>query len=278
MGLRRFAFLWCLLALALIVWGSRAAARSLARDTRFFARPSFQNASGPAWGGEEVLAPVLARLDALGPINLFDPGFESRIEAALAEVPGIARVDGIRRLWPDRYAVSCTLRRPCAVVRHGGRFHPVTPQGIVLPFEPYRHAVRTLPVIAGLEGRDVPAPGAVWESKRLADGIATVRQLAPYGATLASLGIHTVDVAQADDPRKGVVLHGRDDIVVRWGRPRAKVGENSVGRKLSFLRMAAGQIEQVRGYEIDVRWGAICLRDRAPQEYALYLRDRAPQE
>jgi hypothetical protein len=258
--------LWCLLALALVVWGSRAAARSLARDTRFFARPSLQDASGPAWGGREVLEPVLARLDALGPVNLFDPAFEDRIEGALLELPGIARVDGIRRLWPNRYAVSCTLRRPCAVVRHGGRLLPVTAQRVVLPLEPYRHAVRKLPVIAGLSGREAPEPGATWESERLADGIATAAQLAPHGVTLAPLGLHTIDVREADDPRQGVVLRGADDIAVRWGRPRAKVGENSVGRKLSYLRMAAEKIDQVRGYEIDVRWGALYLRDRAPQE------------
>jgi hypothetical protein len=265
-GLRRFAFLWCLLGLALIVWGSRAAARSLARDSRFFARPALQGATGPAWGGREVLEPVLARLDELGPVNLFDPDFESRIENALVELPGIARVDEIRRLWPNRYAVSCTLRRPCAVVRHGERLLPVTAQRVVLPLEPYLHAVRKLPVIMGLEGREAPAPGTAWESERLADGIATVAQLAPHAITLAPLGIHTVDVSEADDPRMGVVLRGADDIVVRWGRPRAKVGENSVGRKLSFIQMAAERIDQVRGYEIDVRWGAPYLRPRAPQE------------
>jgi hypothetical protein len=261
-------WLWLLLGCGLLWTGGRWTVRSLARDPRFLARPEAIMAGGPAWGGEAVVQPVLDRLRALGPVNLFDPHFEPRIRSALAEVPGVARIGRIRRDWPRRYAVDVRFHRPVAVVRQGSwrvkRRHyglPVTADGVALPLAPYVQATAGVLKIDGVD-ESPPALGRAWQSEALADGLATVAQLTPHLERLAPLGIAAVDVTDTRDARRGVLLRGADGTTVRWGRPRARVGENSVAKKVGYLVTAARHLERVRGFEIDVRYGSLYLRAR----------------
>ena len=90
-------------------------------------------------------------------------------------------------------------------------------------------------------------------------------QIAPHLDELNRLGIAIVDVSGADEPLKGVLLRGREGIVVRWGRPLARVGENPVEQKIGYLREAARYVEQVRGMEIDVRFDTIYVRKPTSQ-------------
>lgn len=251
---------WTLVGAALLWTLLGVAARGLAKDPRFLARPALASVRGPAWGGDAVVFPVVERLRALGPMNLFDPDFGPRVRAAVAAFPGVSSVDAVRRLWPDRYAVDFTLHRPVAVVLREGRKIPVTHEGRVLPEAPYEHAVRGLFAIAGVES-SAPVAGGVWGSELLRDGLETLFQLAPFAEEVAALDLRVIDVSGADDARRGVVLHGADDIAVRWGRPRATVGENSVARKIAFLRIAAAHVSRVRGLEIDVRYDDVFLRE-----------------
>ncbi|MHC4970809.1 MAG: cell division protein FtsQ/DivIB [Planctomycetota bacterium] len=259
-------WLWLLLGCGLLWTGGRWTVRSLAKDPRFLARPDAIATGGPAWGGEAVVQPVLQRLRALGPVNLFDPNFDGRIRSALGEVPGVARIGRVRRDWPRRYAVDLRFHRPVAIVRDGSwrvkRRHyglPVTAEGVALPAEPYVQATAGLLTIEGVD-ENPPALGRAWASEALADGLATVAQLTPHLGRLAPLGISTVDVTEARDARRGVLLRGADGTTVRWGRPRARVGENSVAEKVAYLVTAAGHLERVRGFEIDVRYGSLYLR------------------
>ena len=93
-----------LLWTVMVVFGmwslTNIALRGLAKDTRFLASSDFTHARGPAWGGDLVLEPVIARLERLGPVNLFDQKFEDKVRGALGEVPGVASVTRIRRYWP----------------------------------------------------------------------------------------------------------------------------------------------------------------------------------
>ncbi len=255
---------WLLLGVLLLASLSRIAVRGLARDPRFDATPEIAGVRGPAWGGEALVEPVVARLKALGPVNLFDERFEERIVHALREVPGIASVDRLRKLWPRRYAVEFTFHRPVAVVERGESRHPVTREGVLLPFEAYEHASRGLLRLIGVTGA-APATGSRWESAALSDGLATVEQLTPHLATLAPLGLVSIDVSRSADPRQGVTLGGSDGTTVRWGRPRASVAENPIDRKIRYLAIAARHLAQVRGREIDVRYGDLYLRETGSQ-------------
>ena len=87
--------LWTVMAFLLIWSLTRIGLRGLAKDPRFDARPEVLHAEGPAWGGPELLDPVLDRLEVLGRINLFDPRFEERIRGALLELPCVASVDSV---------------------------------------------------------------------------------------------------------------------------------------------------------------------------------------
>ena len=267
-------WLWLLLACGLLWTGGRWTVRSLAKDPRFLAHPDAIAAGGPAWGGEAVIQPTLDRLRALGPLNLFDPQFEPRIREALGEVAGIARIGRIRRDWPRRYAVDVRFHRPVAVVLGGSwrvkrrRYElPVTADAVALPLAPYVQAVASVLRIDGVD-ESPPALGRAWRSEALADGLATVAQLTPHLERLAPLGIAAVDVTDARAARGGVLLRGADGTTVRWGRPRARVGENSVAKKVGYLVTAARHLERVRGFEIDVRYGSLYLRPGKDDEGA----------
>jgi hypothetical protein len=255
--------LWVALACGLLWAGARRAQESLAKDPRFLAVPMGLDARGPSWGGDEVLRPVRERLKRLGPINLFDRRFEAKVRAALAEVPGIARVHDVRRHWPNRYSVSFRLYRPVAVAVAGDREIPVTGKGVALPYEPYARACEGLFRITGVPEAP-PAPGTTWRSEALLDGLATLRQLGGNLDRIHPLLLGRVDVSRARDPRKGVVLQGDADVTVLWGRPRAAVGENPVEKKLSLLEIAASNVRAVEGQAVDVRFDTIYLRQSRP--------------
>jgi hypothetical protein len=247
----------------LLIWSlTRIGLRGLAKDPRFDARPEALHAEGPAWGGPELLNPVLDRLEVLGRINLFDPRFDQRIRGALLELPCVASVDAVRRIWPARYGVDVTLRRPVAVVLIGNQRVPVTADGVALPTAPYAYASRGLLEIRGVAG-EPPRAGQVWRSAELASGLETVAQLSPHLDELAPLQLACVDVAGAGTARTGVYLYGGEGITIRWGRPLRTVGENPVERKLLFLKIAAGQVDRVRGLETDVRFSKLYCRQPA---------------
>ncbi len=254
---------WIALSCGLLWVAARRAQEGLARDPRFLALPQGLDARGPAWGGDEVLKPVRDRLLRLGPLNLFDPRFEEKIRAALAEVPGVACVHDVRRHWPDRYGVSFRIYRPVAVVMWKGRMVPVTGKGVVLPYEPYARASEPLLRITGVK-EPPPKPGEPWRSEALDDGLATLFQIGPYLDKLRPLLLDTIDVAAAKQPRRGVALRGAAKVEVLWGRPRAPVGENAVGKKASLLEIAASSAEALRGQTVDVRFNAILLRQSPP--------------
>jgi len=259
-GLITSRIAWVLLGVALLFTAGRMARRKLMRDPRFNAVPADITGAAPSWGGPEVLQPVQERLRALGPINLFHPRFADSVRAALEEIPGIRAVHDVRRHWPNRYSVSVSLHRPVAVVLRGAREIPVTRGGVVLPAGPYRRATPGLVRIGGVRDSP-PALGRTWHSEQLKDALTTLRQIAPYSDELAAFGLAEIDVERSQEALEGVLLHGRDATSVRWGRPRATVGENSVERKIGFLRLAASHLGQVRGREIDVRYSDIYVRE-----------------
>ena len=248
---------WSLVGIFGVFAFARVAVRQLARDPRFVARPNEVEIAAPRWGGDEVVVPVRDRLKALGPINLFHPRFGATIRRALEELPGVRKVHSVQRHWPNRYSVEFSLHRPVAVVRIVEREVPVTWEGHVLPAGPCRRATPYLLRITGVLG-DPPPLGRIWRSARLADGLATLAQIGPYLQELNRLGLDRIDVSRSDDPLEGVRIHGRE-LVVRWGRPRAEVGENPVAQKIGYLREAANYVEQVRGMEIEVRFDAILV-------------------
>lgn len=251
--------LWTSMAF-LMIWSlTRIALRGLSRDPRFDAYPDRVQAEGPAWAGTDMLHPVVARLEALGRVNLFDPRFDERVRGALLELPCVDSVNEVRKLWPSRYSAAVTLRRPTAVVVIGELRTPVTAAGVALPAGPYAYASRGLLEIRGVPGT-APAAGQIWRSNELTAGLATVAQLMPHLDALAPLELACVEVSEAEVARSGVYLYGGEGISVRWGRPLQTVGENPVERKLTFLKIAAGQVDRVRGLETDVRFSKLYCR------------------
>jgi len=238
------------------------ARRGLMHDPRFIAAPDFRGARVPSWAGREMLDPVLLHLETMGPVSLLDLTFEERIRDALADCASVRSVTKVRRLWPQRYSVELVFHRPVAVVERDGALLPVTHDRVVLPVEPYGHASKGLYAIRGVNDAP-PVEGAPWQSVALAEGIATLRQLAPHLERLRALEIEAIDVGDAVGPRGCVMLRTASGVPVRWGRPLAPVGENSVNQKVRFLCAAMRKLDRLEGYEIDVRYNRLFLRRSA---------------
>ncbi|MHC4341555.1 MAG: cell division protein FtsQ/DivIB, partial [Planctomycetota bacterium] len=175
----------------------------------------------------------------------------------------VRAVGEVRRRWPNRYSVSLTLHRPVAIAHFAGQKVLVAADRTVLPSRPYARAASGLLRIRGVDSPP-PAPGGRWRSERLNRGLATLAQIAAVrDKDLLPLGISELDVSGAMDPFAGILLIGSDGILVRWGRPAADVGENSMEKKIGYLRIAARHVEQVRGREIDVRFDELYVRETA---------------
>lgn len=255
-ALLRSRLAWTGLFVALLVGSLPRLQRFMMRDPRFHAIPGSVRAEAPEWGGPELVEPSARALERLGPLSLFDPRFEARIEACLRKRPEVASVDAIRRHWPDRYSVSVSYRRPYAVVDSGAGEIPVTADGIALEPGPFARAAAGLLRIRGVASRPPPF-GAVWKDEALREGLRTIEQIGAHWDELAPLGIGAVDVSAARDRLLGVRLLGEEGTRIRWGRPSASVGENSVEKKIELLRVALRSLEQARGRELDVRYGAL---------------------
>ena len=250
---------WLIVGAAGLFSLGNMARRGLMQDPRFMARPDFGGAHVPRWAGRELIDPLLASLGEMGPVSLLDMKFDDRIRGALADCAPVRRVVDVRRQWPRRYSVEVVFHRPVAVIERDGERHPVTHDFVVLPLEPYSHLSKRLYVIRGVPEKP-PADGEVWTSEALKDGIATLAQLAPHLRQLRPLGIEAIDVSRARDPRGSVMLRTRSGIPVWWGRPRAKVGENSVAQKVRILATALERLDRLEGYEIDVRFNRTFVR------------------
>ncbi|MEM8885526.1 MAG: hypothetical protein AAGD14_15785 [Planctomycetota bacterium] len=241
--------LWMLLGIFGFASLLNLAHGGLMRDPRFIAVPHFGGAAVPAWGDRALVDPVMARLEALGPISLLDRAFESQVRGALVDCPVVASVRAVHRHWPRRYSVEIIYRRPAVVLMEGGERVPFTWEGVRLPREPYARASRGLFVIEGVR-EPIPEPGASIRSEAFLDGVAALRQVAPYLPELRPLGIRLVDVAQP----AAVVFRTRSGVPVIWGRPRARFGENSVEMKIAYLRSALDRLDVLEGWQIDVRY------------------------
>jgi hypothetical protein len=249
---------WLFAGILLVGSIASMAHRGLVRDPRFMARPIFAGAELPAWADRGVLDPVVARVEALGPISLLQTDFEERVRGALADCAVLDSVIDVDRHWPRSYSVKLVFRRPCAVIEQGDLRIPVTADCIRLPSEPYD--TRRLYPITGVPG-PLAEPGELIDSDALHDGLATLRQLAPHLRGLRKLRIESIDVSGVEKARGSVILRTAHGISVRWGRPLSQIGENPVARKIEYLRAAQDNIGALEGYVIDVRFDEPYVRE-----------------
>ena len=249
---------WVAAGIALVASVASIAHRGLIRDPRFIARPIFAGAEVPEWAGRDLLQPVIARMEALGPISLLETDFEERVRAALDDCPVIDSVTEVERHWPRSYSIELVFRRPVAVIEQGDLRIPVTAGSVRLPVEPYD--VKRLYPIAGVPG-PLPEPGELIESEALHDGLATLRQLTPHLRALKRMRIESIDVGEAGRARGGVMLKTAHGIPIRWGRPLSRIGENPVPRKIDYLKAAQDNLGALKGYVIDVRYDEPYVRE-----------------
>ncbi|MCZ6573466.1 MAG: hypothetical protein ACE10D_12550 [Planctomycetota bacterium] len=250
---------WLLLIALLVPTLVRMAQRALMQDRRFLAMPVELNLTPMDAVEGRIVGRLVARLKVLGPVHLCDPELDHKVAGALLADPVVYDVLNVGRRWPRGYTADVLLRRPYATVRVGEHFVPVCLDGMVLPPEPYRERMATLFAIEGVRSQP-PLPGEYWDDVRLDAGLLTLFQLAPHLAELNGLGLRGLDVSGAEEARKGVVLRGARDVSVLWGRPGATVAENSVERKVRYLRAFARYADLLAGQVLDVRLGEPYLR------------------
>jgi hypothetical protein len=252
--------LWSSVGVAVLLAFSGVARQGLSRDPRFIVQPDSVRARLPEWADPELDDDVNRRLRALGPLSLLDRQFESKVRGALEGCPVVDRVRSVRRQWPRSYSVEIIYRRPAVVIERAGERIPMTWDGVRLPADAYPEAARLLYPIRGVLG-DLPELGQRLVSEAFADGVATLQQIAPYLGELKGLDIQAIDVGEVHHANRGVILRTRSSIDVRWGRPRAPVGENSVETKIHYLLAAQGRMSTLKGFRIDVRFDQPYVRE-----------------
>ncbi len=175
--------------------------------------------------------------------------------------------------------VSLELRRPVAVVTHGGRYYLTDAEGIRLGSEIPGPADRSndddaldamadrigLPVIAGSEsfsGDEAPVPGEVWQTHEILEGIevAKVLQARRINETYESNRILVIDIqnvgGRIEPTSSGIVIRtgGLRPMTLVWGRSpiSREAAASSVDEVVEKLELVLAKPEKWYGDSLAV--------------------------
>lgn len=239
-------------------------ARARDLDEPRLARERGASAGGPeiAWSDDVSWLPetertrvevaIASELVGVGP---FDREALSHAAAAGDRSGWFTAAVHLRRTGLAEVLVETPLRRPAAAVRSGDRDLLVDADGVLLPMTwPIAHTPEELVVLTGIRDEPPSAPGKIWQSGALVEGLAT---LAEIRGRAWSREVASIDLEQVPGGGPVTLLtrgHGR----VIWGtRGEGRVGEVPVGTRLAYLdrlHATSGSIEPPNGRLWDVRF------------------------
>jgi len=229
------------LLVALLVWGSLRV-RSAVRGNERFHLDGWEIEVGelPEWVTPEIRDEI--RLACNGDSlpgspedwNVLDAGVIRRLRGALEASPWIARLASAKLEYPvidspGRLALRLELRRPVALVEHGGLYYLADPEARRLGY-PYREPPTewfNVPSIVGLSSPGpLPEPGERWSSRDVGQGVEVARLLVEDGIIrdFPDTPVRAVDLSN---------LHGRvspreSEIVLWCGRQRLAWGRSPI--------------------------------------------------
>jgi hypothetical protein len=165
-----------------------------------------------------------------------DPTLCEAIAVTLREVGWVEQVESVRRFADRRIEVSCTYRRPLALVQMDGGFYLVDDKCVRLPGMYAFHPGQIV-----IQGVSVPAPeaGEPWDAPDLRAGAELVRLIEPERFAGQITGV-LVENFHGRVDRRAAHLQLATDVAggrIIWGSaPGEEIEENSVAAKLELLR------------------------------------------
>jgi hypothetical protein len=291
--------IWTLLTLAAVAGLYAAGWNLLRRTVADSSKARVRNAptaidiaDKPAWlSDDDVCSINRIGLGAEGR-NLYDSDLSSALASHYEAEPWVARVNFVRRRYPDRLDVSLEIRRPFASVEAAGpagarRFHVVDAEAVELPIEPRADPYPDAPVIIGLRaGVAAPRSGNPWTGGNVSDAVAVLRAVEgrirplPAGVGQPPAGPVNVRPAEGWPLRLQIAADrfGRPDHVIifggipfHWGEYHAP-GQTPYGmltteHKLENLELAQRAVRAVA----DRRIASVQLDTRRREPTLIYV-------
>lgn len=189
--------------------------------------------------------------------------FEENLAPTLAKLyeryPWVAKVEEVRKEYPNQVYVRFELRRPAARVQVGEFFHYVDQHGARLSEQYYNlNQGLGLPLIVGAS-RDVPLPGESWPGGAVQAALEVTDILIKHNL-VEDLGLNVVDVsnfgAAQDERRSDIVFYQGyrtpAEVRVEWGRApsTAKYGELAPETKIANLKTMTSRFPGLQGIKI----------------------------
>jgi len=226
----------------------------------------------PEWVAPEVEAEVKASLEGAD-LHVMQRDVADQIASRLMTCPWVSSVNNIHRSLSEGLNLTVNMRRPVALVQHGGRLHMVDAEGVRLPAEKFSFPGNEPgPVIRYRERLALPKPGEKWEADGVDAGIRLVIFLQKRNAVKA-LNIAYVDTSKLGTRRNSrascVSVYTQDGTEIRWGcstvcseRPYLcnPADELSDEEKFANLVRVLNENPRLEGIEyVDLRWKDVGL-------------------
>lgn len=194
------------------------------------------------WLPEEARKQIESSVLSLKSLNLLSSDVLRDIANRLSNTPWVEEVTRVEKVFPKSIRFSLVLRRPVAWVSHPSGTYLVDMEGNRLAVTD-REApeIAHLPKIEGVSERTAPPPpGKQWRSRQVMEGIYVATRLqTAKGLSEALERIRSIDVREAGDRGRGVVLVTDDNKRLEWGKPPlpGEVSLISEDEKLANLRL-----------------------------------------
>lgn len=187
--------------------------------------------AAPAWLSGDVEADLRDSFGALAPQTLRDDAAVDAFAKLLGLSSGwLKSVDGATKIYPNRFKVEFTLRRPVALAEGRTGLLVVDADGVfIAPAEKAGEylAGHWLPLVHLARPVAAVAPGKPLREKGLREGLLVAQEIAPFRDSLRAhdLDLGIIDVLPAGASRgvelSDVVIYSHDGLPIEWGRARS---------------------------------------------------------
>ncbi len=203
--------------------------------------------------------------------SIMEPGLTDRLAQAYAANPWVKKVHLVERHFPNRLKLELTLRRPAAVVHHGGSYYLTDEEGVRLPVRLRSWPSRDfqLPLVTGAAVAP-PRSGKPWDEEAVEAGCAVAQLLKVQGLD-RRLSVTAVDVSNFSGRRRpgepDIVLRTAFGLSISWGRSPLQWypgdGSQTVRRKLLYLDELVKREDLRRLERADVRFDRLMIVRRS---------------
>lgn len=210
----------------------------------------------PEWAGTEMDKVLVEVAEADARLSIFDVDLAEKVNRLFERNPWVARVEEVRKAFPNRVEVKLLLRRPALAIERKGQFMLVDAEGVRLPGL-YSRIPRlpfgVYPVLGARE--ENPAPGQRFDASEIRSSLAIAAQLdvSGMGKFLRSPVIDVTNFGGRRNPVESeIVLWTPERVALEWGRAPEEeyFGELPAEEKIRNLKLVLQSSPGLRGLSV----------------------------